>query len=85
MRSYHIIVNGADYQYDKKKGVKIKSAFNTNIGNYKVSMEQEEAFGVETVQELDAIVNPPKGADLVQELEDEQAKKFGKFIEKLKK
>lgn len=78
-------VRGTDYQYDKKKGVKLKGVFNGSLGGFNVSLEQEEAFGVKKVEELDAIVNPPKGEGLLQELEDAQAMKFEKFIEKLKK
>lgn len=72
---------------NEKKGVKMKYPIRAgNLGFFKsAEYETENDPGFKTVSELQTVVNPPMGADLLAELQKTQDEKMDKFIEKRKK
>jgi len=72
---------------NEKKGVKMKYPIRAgNLGYYQsAEWESENEPGFKTIDELHTAVNPPSEADLLAELQKEQAANMDKFIEKRKK
>lgn len=83
----HLSATAAEYVYDKKKGFKIKYIVRTGGLGYYQSTEwkSESDPGLKTIEELQQVVNPPMGADLLVELQKEQDSKMDAYIEKRKK
>ena len=74
-------------EYVNEKGdVKMKYPLRSgNLGYYKKAYAADEEPGITTVQELNAIVVPLAGDELVAELQKQQDENLPKIIEKLKK
>lgn len=72
---------------NSKKGIKIKYPIRAgNLGNYKSgSYETKNDPKLKNIEELHTLVNPPKGADLLTELQKVQDSNMDKFIKKRKK
>lgn len=71
---------------NEKKGVKMRYPLRAgNLGYYKKAYASEKDPGVTTVVELNELVAPPSGEELVAELQKQQDKNLPKIIEKLKK
>ena len=83
----NLAATAAEYVYDKKKGFKIKYIVRVGgLGTYKSGVwKAENAPGLKSIEELQQVVNPLTGADLIAELQKEQDASIAKYIEKRKK
>jgi len=86
--TFEVSLNVVGVEYvNEKKGVKMRYPIRTgNLGFYKSGRyETEENPGINSVEELHALVKPISGSELVAELQKLQDEKMTKFIEKRKK
>ncbi len=68
-----------------KKGIKMKYPVRMGgLGFYTVSHEGEDLAGLTTIDELNAIVNPPLGTDLAAKLTEAMHEKMPDYLKKIK-
>lgn len=78
-------VVGTEYE-NTKKGVKMRYPIRlANMGYFKKEYASEEELSISTVDELNALVNPPSGSEIAMQLQKSMEENMPKFIEKLKK